>query len=113
MVHPFASFDKRIDETDGSKLGNWVVNNRKLFISDASTIISNDTTFFMFETSKIENENISIQFNEKSDVIIYLKEKIILQNIHDKVIRIKSKLWKGEKKINPGNSLEISTKKNE
>ncbi|MEX1383359.1 MAG: heparinase, partial [Lutibacter sp.] len=108
-VFPFSGYDNRIDETTTvSKIGDWDVNNQKLFKSNASTIISNNNTFMMFETSAIENEEISIQLNEKSDIIMVLKDKVILQNIDDKPIVIRSKFWKGEKKLNSGDLLEFS-----
>jgi len=79
-----------------------------LFKSDAGATISNNSTFILFETSTIENEKISIQLNKKSDVLIYVKDEVVVQNIDDKPIYISSKFWKGEKRLNPGDLLEIS-----
>ena len=108
-IFPYSGYDNRIDETTTiSKIGNWDVNHQKLFKSDASAIISNNSTFILFETSTIENEKISIQLNKKSDVLIYVKDEVVVQNIDDKPIFISSKFWKGEKRLNPGDLLEIS-----
>ena len=109
-IFPYKGYDNRIDETTTiSKIGAWELNNLKLFNSDASTTVSNNNTFILFETSKIENEHFSIQLNQKSDIIISVKDEIILQNISDKTIVISSKFWKGEKKLNSGDLLNINT----
>jgi len=110
---PYSGYDNRIDETaKSSKLGNWEVNNQKWFKSDAETIVSNNNTFILFETSIVENDKISFQLNEKADIIISTKAEITLQNISYKPIAIKSKFWKGEKELSPGGLIDISIKNN-
>ena len=110
---PYSGYDNRIDETaKSSKLGNWEVNNQKSFKSDAETIVSNNNTFILFETSIVENDKISFQLNEKADIIISTKAEITLQNISYKPIAIKSKFWKGEKELSPGGLIDISIKNN-
>jgi hypothetical protein len=110
-IFPYNGYNNRLDETTTiSKLGDWKINNQKSFKSNASTIFSNNNTFILFETSKIENENISIQLKEMSDIIISVKDEIILQNIDDKPIVISSKFWDGVKLLNSGDLLEITKK---
>ncbi|WP_111706175.1 heparinase II/III family protein [Lutibacter citreus] len=108
VVFPYKGYNNKIDETiEVSNIGAWELNDWETFKSDASAIVSNKNIFILFETSEIENDKISIQLNEKSDVIIFQGEKTLLQNISDKVINVSSKSWKGEKKLNSGDSLEI------
>ncbi len=107
-LFPYKGYENRLDETDENlKLGTWTINNQKLFKSDASTIISNTTTVILFETSKIKNETISIEFNAKADVIISTKNGVTLQNISDKPIKVKSENWKAEKELDSGELLRL------
>lgn len=108
-LFPYKGYENRIDETVKSfNLGTWKINNQKLFSSDASIILSNKTTYILFETLEIESDEVSIQLNEKSDVIIETKEGVILQNISDKIIVVKSKNWKGDKKLASGEFLKLN-----
>ncbi|UMB52555.1 heparinase II/III family protein [Lutibacter sp. A64] len=112
-LFPYKGYENRLDETDENlKLGTWKINNQKLFKSDASTIISNTTTVILFETSKIKNETISIEFNTKADVIISTKNGVTLQNIGDKPIKVESENWKAEKELDSGELLSLSSIKN-
>ena len=109
VLFPYKGYDNRIDETTQNiKIGNWEVNNQKAIKSDAKTIVSNSNTFILFAASKIENDKISIQLNEKADIIISSKEEIILQNISDKSITVSSKFWSEDKRLNSGELLKLN-----
>ncbi|UMB59151.1 heparinase II/III family protein [Lutibacter sp. A80] len=109
-LFPYKGYENRLDETDANlKLGTWNINNQELFKSNASTIISDTTTFILFETSEVKNETISIEFNKKADIIISVKNGITLRNISDKPIKINYKNWNGTKELDSGELLRLSS----
>ena len=109
VLFPYKGYSNRIDETITiTKIGDWDVNNQKLVATNASKTVSNNNTFILFEVSEVSNDDFSIKLNAKSDIIIQVKDEIMLHNIGDKPITISSKYWSETKQLNPGDLLNIN-----
>jgi len=89
-IVPFKKSNDRIDETEKTPtIGNWKTTD--LFLkTDAEKFLIKKENAFLFEVSKIENENVSIEFSEKTDVfVVWKKDKRKIQSIGEKEISMK------------------------
>ncbi|MEP4533433.1 MAG: heparinase II/III family protein [Cyclobacteriaceae bacterium] len=118
VIYPYRGYSNRLDElANDLQIGEWKLNNSNWKTSgEKATTLSNGNKIYCFEATGLQQEELSIQFSEKSD--IYLQEKdglINIQSISEKRTTVtvvpKKKKNKQSKVLEPGEVWEIKFSK--
>ena len=90
IIHPFSTFDKRIDEdSEKPNLKGWKLNESdwKTGSKKASSLTKGDASIF-FSVQKLELDKFKIEFLETVDVFLKLKDnKLVIQSLNEKAIQ--------------------------
>jgi hypothetical protein len=108
ILFPFSKYDNRInEEKEDSDFKGWSKNSS--IISDASQTLSKNEKYLLFGVKEIRIQEKTIQFSEKIDILIKVKENdFSIQSLYYKPFIIKKKGDSKRKTINP---LEVITNK--
>jgi hypothetical protein len=108
ILFPFAKYDNRIDEQkENPDFKGW--SQSSSIISDASQTLSKNDKHLFFGVKEITIEEEIIQFSEKVDILIRVKENnFTLQSLYHKPFTLKKRKNLKEKTIKP---LEVITNK--
>jgi len=116
ILFPYKGYNRRIDETKSiNKLNDWKINTSKWHIKGNNpSVLSKGQENFLFGVSTVQQNDISIQASEPTDLYIQqLDEAIKIYLLGDRTVTLKMATTANsvEKELKPGDVYVLSTKK--